>query len=207
MVQILALSLCLLGVLSLLSGEERSSASNEMTSQATLATQPCPPGTFRPHSIRPFEKVRCRYRYPSTHGEFVTKLLSPPSGVIVLRPGGRRQQAEACPVDLMEVDGDYGWRFCVDLKNPEPIPLLWAAPLAGIAYGKVLDIYERHLEVLFKIPGIQGYGLKADGLHVRTSQPEAAPRDLEGLPVIVHTVPEGRRAIPPVWIPPHMQRK
>lgn len=165
-----------------------------------MVTQPCPPGTFRPHSIRPFEKVRCRYRYPLMHGAgFVTKLLSPPSGVIVLRPGGRREHAEACPADFMEVDGDYRWRFCVDPKNPEPIPLLWAAPLAGIAYDKVLDIYERHLETLFKLPGIQGYGLKADGLHVRTSQPEAVPTDLEGLPVIVHSVPEGR-AIPLVWI-------
>ena len=202
MVQLLAMSLCLLGVWSLLSGEELPSASNEGASQDTMATQPCPPGTFRPYNLRPFEKVRCRYRYPSTHGGFVTKLLPPPSGVIVLRPGGRQEQAVACPAGLMEVDGDYGWRFCIDLKKPEPIPLLWAAPLAGIPYDKVLDIYERHLEVLFKLPGIQGYGLKADGLYVRTSQPEAVPTDLEGLPVIVRTVPEGQsRSMPfrPKW--------
>jgi len=44
-----------------------------------------------------------------------------PSGVIVLRPGGRQEQADSCPEEFVE-QIQKGVRFCVDPEHPESIP-------------------------------------------------------------------------------------
>lgn len=93
------------------------------------ATEPplpeCPPGTY----LQPGEG-RCRLLNPAPSSDAPEpKLLPPPSGVIVLKPGKVREQAEKCPEDFPEeVEGYGGWRFCVDPNNPQQVPPLWVPP-------------------------------------------------------------------------------
>ena len=111
------------------------------------------------------------------------KLLSPPPGVIVLRPGGVREQANSCPEGFREVQGLNGWRFCIDPEHPEPIPPLEVPPIVGIPYEEALKILERHREELMKFPGVSSVGLGADGIRVETDNPSVLPREVEGLPI------------------------
>ena len=145
--------------------------------------QPCPSGMFRAPG-----EGRCRYINPPDTSPAAPdpQFLSPPDGVVVLKPGKVREQAAACPKGFKEVEGYGGWRFCVDPFNPEKIPPLWSPPIAGIPYEEVLEIYDRHWEALAKLPGIEGVGLRTDGIHIHTAHPEAVPKEVEGLPIIVH---------------------
>ncbi|MGE0826967.1 MAG: hypothetical protein AB7G75_07655 [Candidatus Binatia bacterium] len=71
-------------------------------------------------------------------------LLPPPPGVIILWPGGKREQADTCPDGFTETLGLNGWRLCLAPGYSEPIPPLEAPPIAGIAYEEALKILERH---------------------------------------------------------------
>jgi len=143
------------------------------------SSRPCPPGSFRVPG-----EGRCRRTNPSPPVPEV-KLLPPPPGVIVLKPGKVREQAEACPQGFEEVEGFGGWRFCVDRQNPEPIPPLWSPPINGIPFEEVLAIHNRHALEFMQLPGVESVGLRDDGIHIVTSRPELIPKAVEGVPIIV----------------------
>ncbi|HEV8712865.1 MAG TPA: hypothetical protein VGX03_08570 [Candidatus Binatia bacterium] len=63
---------------------------------------------------------------------------------------------------------------------------MWSPPIAGIPYEQVLEIHRRHVEELGKLPGVESAGLGADGIHVWTSNPDIVPKEVEGVPVIIH---------------------
>ena len=63
-------------------------------------------------------------------------VLPPPPGVIVLRPGGGRDNADVCPDHFFEHD-QFGWRFCVNQHQPEGIPDIMMPPIAGIPFQEV----------------------------------------------------------------------
>ena len=137
----------------------------------------CPPGaTLEPGAHR------CKYTKPNQPP--TSTLLPPPPGVIVLRPGKVREQMDSCPENFEEINA-YGWRFCVDPQNPQEIPPLYGPPIAGIPYEEALEINNRHVDELMKIPGVVAAGLGIDGIHVETDKPELIPKQIEGLPVIV----------------------
>lgn len=101
--------------------------------------EPCPPGAYReaPHT-------QCLRSNPSNKLDRVPAPLQPPPGVIVLRPGGVREQADSCPEEFKEVEGENKWRFCIHPGKPEVIPPLWAPPIAGVPYEQALEIHNRH---------------------------------------------------------------
>jgi hypothetical protein len=111
------------------------------------------------------------------------QLLPPPDGVIVLKPGKVREQAEACPEGFEEVEGYGGWRFCVDPHNPEPIPPLWSPPIAGIPFEEAEKILARHQQALIRLSGVGGVGLGSEGIEVEADDPAAVPSNVEGLPI------------------------
>lgn len=113
------------------------------------------------------------------------KLIPPPQGVIVLKPGGVQEQADSCPEGFREDIGLNGWRFCVDPKHPEPLPPLAVPPIAGIPYQRALDIIERNHAWLGALPGVDAVGLSPEGIVVHTDSPDLVPKEIEGLPVIV----------------------
>jgi hypothetical protein len=112
----------------------------------------------------------------------VLPTLPPPAGVIVLRPNGVREQADACPHGFNEVRS-FDWRFCIDPNNPQQIPPLMAPPVAGIPYEQALEILERHREELMKLPGVNGVGMGNEGIEVFTTNPAVVPPAIEGLPI------------------------
>jgi len=57
--------------------------------------------------------------------------LPPPPGVIILWPDGTREQADSCPGGVEEIVRGNGWRLCLPQGYSEPIPPLWAPPIAG----------------------------------------------------------------------------
>lgn len=124
---------------------------------------------------------RCRRDVPLTIPP--PKLLPPPPGVIVLRPGGVKEQADSCPEGFKEHVSLGGWRFCVDPEHPEPIPPLMIPPIAGIPYEEALKILERHREELMKLPGVEAIGMSAEGIEVETNNPAVLPQEVEGLPI------------------------
>jgi hypothetical protein len=111
--------------------------------------------------------------------------------VIVLKPGGEQQQADSCPTGLEEVHGLNNWRFCVDPQKPERIPNLWSPPIAGIPYEKALEIHDRHIDELRKLPGVKEVGLGAEGINVYTTNPDIVPKQVEGLRIIPRPAPTG----------------
>lgn len=123
---------------------------------------------------------RCKRNVPLSSPQ--GKLLSPPLGVIVLHPGGVREQADSCPTGFEE-KAAAGWRFCVDSKNPEEIPPLMIPPVAGIPYETVKEITARHTAELLKLPGVTTIMLGADGIIVETDNPSIVPQSVEGVPV------------------------
>ncbi|MGE4091119.1 MAG: hypothetical protein AB7G75_09795 [Candidatus Binatia bacterium] len=160
--------------------------SHDQEHPGDLALPDCPPGTHR----EPGE-VRCRFDTPPPQDVPKVDLLPPPPGVVVLKPGKVREQADACPENFKEVEGYGGWRFCVDPNNPEPIPPLWSPPINGISYEKALEIHHRHVLELSDLPGVQGVGLGADGIHVSTNDPSVVPKEVEGVPIIIDPPPAG----------------
>src|SRR5581483_2954593 len=114
--------------------------------------------------------------------------LPPPSGVIVLRPEGRREHlkdASTCPPGFIE-DTKYRWRFCIDPANPQPIPSgMMTPPVAGIPYEEAEKIAERSVEQLGKLPGVKAIMLGEGGITVETDRPELIAGSIEGLPVKV----------------------
>jgi len=124
---------------------------------------------------------RCRRNVPLTVPP--PKLLPPPPGVIVLRPGGVREQADSCPQGFQEAAGLNNWRFCIDPAHPEPMPPLEVPPIAGIPYEEAEKILERHQRELMQMPGAEAVGLSAEGIKVETNNPAVVPQEVEGLPV------------------------
>jgi hypothetical protein len=141
----------------------------------------CPAGMHRnPH------EVRCQFDTPPpvAAGPKV-ELIPPPPGVIVLKPGKVREQAEECPKGFNKVEGYGGWWFCVDPHYPEPIPPLWSPPINGVAFEDALEIHDRHASEFMQFPGVESVGLGADGIHIVTTRPELIPKEVEGVPIIV----------------------
>jgi hypothetical protein len=131
---------------------------------------------------------RCRRNVPLKPSQ--TKLLPPPAGVIVLRPGGKREEAEICPIEFEEKTVQ-GWRFCVDPENPEEIPLLMVPPVEGIPYDTVQQIVKRRGAELRNLPGVDNVILGPEGIIVETDNPAAVPQSIEGVPI--KTVPRQKR--------------
>jgi hypothetical protein len=121
-------------------------------------------------------------------------VLPAPSGVTILRPGGGREQAASCPSEYKEQKARGGWRFCVDPRQPEPIPSIMFPPIAGIPYEEAQKIVERHRAELMALPGVSLMGLGERGIVVETTNPSVVPKTIEGLPVEVWLFPkDGRR--------------
>ncbi len=119
-------------------------------------------------------------------------ILPPPPGVIVLKPGGEQEQADACPAGYRETQ-DKGWRFCLDYGHPEPIPgILMTPPIAGIPYEEALKILERHRAELEALPGIGAVGMGGTGIYIQIEDPSVLPKEIEGLPLEVHPRPKER---------------
>ena len=123
---------------------------------------------------------RCRRNVPLK--PLQGNILPPPPGVIVLHPGGRREQAATCP-EGFEEKNVQGWRFCVDQKNPESIPLLMMPPVAGIPFETAQKIAERHADELQKLSGVETVIFGLDGIIVETDNPAVVPPNVEGVPV------------------------
>jgi hypothetical protein len=114
-----------------------------------------------------------------------SRLLPPPSGVIVLRPGGVREAMQHCPADFTE-KVVFEWRFCLDPHDPHPpaIPPLWLPPVAGVPFEKALEIWKRHATEIWRISGVAGVVLIANGIVVEAANLDIAiPRNVEGIPV------------------------
>lgn len=150
----------------------------QITQGQELPDEPCPSGAYRsaPHT-------RCLRENPMNTSDPVIPRLQPPPGVVILKPGKIREQAESCPAEFLEVKGQNNWRFCVDPKKPENIPPLWVPPIAGIPYEQAQEIVERHTNELLHLPGVEGVGLGQDGINLYTNQPGLAPKQVEGLPI------------------------
>lgn len=116
-------------------------------------------------------------------------ILPPPPGVIILRPGGIREQAEACPSEYQETES-RGWRFCVHGSYPEPIPPIMAPPIAGIPYENALEIMRRHRQELMALPGVGAVGMGANGIYIQADDPTVLPAQVEGLPLEIHPRPK-----------------
>lgn len=110
--------------------------------------------------------------------------LPPPPGVIVLRPDGTREarpELQACPAGYKEYQ-KYRWRFCNSIAKPQVIPAdMMTPPIAGIPYEEAKAIFQR--QEFINLPEVQGVGLSAEGIVVRTDQPDLIPSTFEGLPV------------------------
>jgi len=109
--------------------------------------------------------------------------LPPPAGVIVLRPGGVREEANACP-EGFEEKTEREWRFCLPPGYADPLPPLWEPPIEGVPYEEALAILERHKPQLLRLPGVTGVGLSAYGIVVFTDNPAVVPSAVEGLPIV-----------------------
>jgi len=129
------------------------------------------------------EVGRCRRDVPPPDIPLPPQFLPPPPGVIILRPGGVREQADSCPEGFKEHVSLGGWRFCIDLEHPETIPPLMAPPIAGIPYEEALAILERHREEIMRLPGVQSVGMGNGGIVVETDNPAVLPLEIEGLPI------------------------
>lgn len=138
--------------------------------------QQCPPDTQWNA-----EWGRCVRNSPFTIPSL--ELLPPPPGVIILRPGKVREQADSCPEGFEEARGENDWRFCIDPQHPEPIPPLMVPPIAGIPYEEALAILERHRAELMQLPGVEAVGMGVEGIVVETENPAVLPLDVEGLPI------------------------
>jgi hypothetical protein len=112
-------------------------------------------------------------------------VLPPPPGVIVLKPGGIREQADECPRGFREII-QFGWHFCVTPGAPESIPTaMMEPPIAGIPFEEALKILERHRDELLQLPGVTAVGMGSEGITIETTNPSVVPSDVEGVPVKV----------------------
>ncbi|MGE0823517.1 MAG: hypothetical protein AB7G75_28220 [Candidatus Binatia bacterium] len=66
----------------------------------------CPPGT-----VPVPELGRCKRTLPSPSNPSSFVPLPPPPGVVVLKPGKVREQADVCPENFKEVEGYGGWQM------------------------------------------------------------------------------------------------
>jgi hypothetical protein len=111
-------------------------------------------------------------------------VLPPPPGVIVVKPGGERFRADACPPGNIEITR-LRWRFCLDFHKPGPIPPIMIPPIAGIAYEEALKILERHRAELEALPGVQTVSMGLKGISIEAEDLSILPKEVEGLPVEV----------------------
>jgi hypothetical protein len=110
-------------------------------------------------------------------------ILPPPLGVIVSRSGGKHEELDTCPDGFKEFV-KYGWRFCFDPGQPDPIPTqVMVPPIAGITYEKALEILERHRAKLENLPGVESVGMGPGGISIHTNDPGVVPSTVEGLPI------------------------
>jgi hypothetical protein len=109
--------------------------------------------------------------------------LPPPPGVIVLHADGTREQADACPKGFKEEKGTGEWRFCIDPGHRVPIPPIMMPPINGIPFEQALEIEDRHLLELLRLPGVDAVYLAADSIVVETNQPKLVPSEVEGVPI------------------------
>ena len=54
----------------------------------------------------------------------------------------------------------------------------------GIPYAEVLQIYAEAKADLLQLPGAEAVGLGLDGIHVHTTEPDALPKEVGGVPII-----------------------
>ena len=144
---------------------------------------PPPEQQCGPYAHWDAEVGRCRRDVPSPDIPPPAQFLPPPPGVIILRLGGVREQADSCPKGFKEIVELGGWRFCVDPEHPETIPPLMAPPIAGIPYEEALAILERHREEIMRLPGVQSVGMGHEGIVVEIDNPAVLPPEIEGLPI------------------------
>lgn len=121
-------------------------------------------------------------------------VLPPPMGAIVLQPDGKREEVEKCPEGFRE-ETEKGWRFCIDLARPQPIPPVMEPPIAGVSYEKALEIVEKWGRELSRIPGVTSVGLGEEGIMIETDQPGLLPAEVEGLTVKAIPSPGPARAL------------
>lgn len=136
--------------------------------------------TDRPHAVPKYiEGVPVEVVEPEPH-------LPPPPGVILMKDDGKpdpRPDLNDCPPHYVEKK-IYRWRFCRKPDNHHPIPnYLMFPPIAGVPYQEAVEIVKRNRKWVMATPGVMSMGLGADGIHIRTSNPELLPSTIEGLPV------------------------
>jgi len=117
-------------------------------------------------------------------------VFPPPPGVIVLKPGGKRESADKCPTGYDETSL-YGWRFCYAHGNPETIPGVMMPPIGGIPSEEAYKILERHRGELMALPGVGAVGMGATGISIETDNPSILPKDVEGLPLEIRPMRKG----------------
>jgi hypothetical protein len=116
---------------------------------------------------------------------FPIYVFPPPPGVLVLKPGGKRERAATCPSGYNETSL-HGWRFCVVPGNPDPIPGVMMLPIAGIPREEAFKILDRHRDELRALPGVGSVGMGENGISIEAIDPSVLPKDVEGLPLNVH---------------------
>jgi hypothetical protein len=121
---------------------------------------------------------------------FPMHVLPPPPGVIILKPGGKREKADSCPAGYDETSY-HGWRFCYAHGNPETIPGVMMPPIAGIPREEAFKILDRHREKLRAIRGVGTVGMGANGIYIESPDPSLLPKEVEGLPLEIHPVLSG----------------
>jgi hypothetical protein len=92
-------------------------------------------------------------------------------------------------------------------------------PIAGIPLDEALKIAERHAQELQQLPGTISISFTAEGLVVRTTNPEALPASVEGLPIfalppvdpdavgVLQKEPPASSSSPPQPDPPYSQSR
>jgi hypothetical protein len=113
---------------------------------------------------------------------FPTAILPPPPGFVILHANGTRTQADSCPEHFRKMQL-LSWQLCIDPNFTDSIPALMQPSAAGIPHEQVLKIYARNKETLFRLPGVHGIGLRADGIYIYTDKPELVPKEVEGVPI------------------------
>lgn len=123
---------------------------------------------------------------------FPMHVLPPPPGVIILKPGGKREKADLCPPGYDETSY-HGWRFCYAHGNPETIPGVMMLPIAGIPREEAFKILDRHREELTTIPGVGALGMGANGIYIESADPSLLPKEVEDLPLEIHPPSPGEK--------------
>jgi hypothetical protein len=138
--------------------------------------------TDRPNVVpKMVEDVEVKIQEPPPH-------LPAPKGVVVVFDDGTykiREHQQKCERPYHIERRHYRWRFCTSESQSYLPTRIMIPPVAGIPFEKAKEIYLRHAEWLYNLPGVTHMELNNKGIVVGTSQPEQLPSDIEGLPVII----------------------